>query len=228
MNYREKIKQLLEAINQNEQINCIELKFGSTGLGLETSKDFYIALNGLFDNQLPEAFIDYIHIGDDWEVYWKSIDGKTSGEFDLISMSLVLFRGDQTQLSHDEMSDEEIEFYDNIQTIDIHGFSGDGQYAAFEFPEKGFPFNLWFIHRDARFQLDLDYGGYLDALIETRGLHGWQYFFLKEYDQLSKDDYALGRAKKLMENTLTGLKELFPEVDIEPFQAKYDHLFSSP
>jgi hypothetical protein len=224
-------------IRLNELINELEsnsdIKIVNAGKSEGTWKDAMIELlfkklEDKLKSVITPEYIDFFKIGEGCSVYWTNNSEKIkfSGEFYLIFMLTVLNRSDRSQLWHSEMSEQERIFYKSLHTIDIHGHSGDGQFAAFKIIEGQFPPEIWFMDRENAYQMDVDYGSYLDALITTRGLHGWHYFFLTNYDKiLSGDYYAIG-VRKQMQHVLDGLTQLFPTVDITYYQNKFDEVFN--
>jgi len=225
--YRTKLNELINGLESHSDIELVDVAKAEEPFRDTIIKEIIQQLGEKLKTEITPEYFDFFKLGDGWKVYWTNEGEKVdfSGEFNLISMKKVLAKADKYPLWHSEMTEEEMDFYESLQIIDIHGSSGDGQYAAFKIVEGQFPFEIWFIDRADAYQMDLDYSGYLDALITTRGLHGWQYFFLTDYSKILSGDYYAVSVKKYMQHVLDGLAQLFPSVDITYYQNKFKEVF---
>ncbi|RJO78426.1 hypothetical protein D5S18_05940 [Nocardia panacis] len=72
------------------------------------------------------------------------------------------------------------------------------------------PLEIWFHDRsDGPVRLDLDYCGYLEALVRTKGCFGWQYLFA----DVSLADHEHHHSLDNMRRMLEVFPKLFPEHD---------------
>ncbi len=224
MKYRKLLTNVIQQIESIQNVEVLHSKIGLSEMDESTVNMIYEGFKRRLKLDLPKEFIDFFAIGDGYELNWmvQREEIKITGEFSIVDMLGVLSMKMNIQLWNSDMIEKEIQFYKSLQIIDDHPFSGDGQYSAFRMEEGVLPSEIWFVDRDAKFELNLDYAGYLEAILETRAMHGWQYFYLKDYEILRSNDYDFNRAKRHMKNVLDGFRLIFNN---DVLAGKYNQIY---
>ncbi|WP_158897244.1 hypothetical protein [Streptomyces hygroscopicus] len=165
--------------------------------------------------RLKEAYFPYRYMA----LHWCAADPDLPliGEFNVMNIDA----SSEVKLPvHDfawEKSDEKL--LSELSILDDISRGGGGQLATMRFlPGVPSP-EIWFLDRFHTFvKLDLDYRDYLDNLIITKGVTGWQYLFA---------DVPLGDRE--YDSTLESLRvmlqvfpERFPDYDYTFLQARLE------
>jgi hypothetical protein len=106
-----------------------------------------------------------------------------------------------------------------LREIDGHPQSGSGLLAAVRLQPHTSPLEIWASSPGTGpRKMDLDYCGYLDALLITKGAYGWQFLFT----DVSLADDLFHHVVSNMEVMLGLFPELFPEYDYAPLAARLE------
>lgn len=158
--------------------------------GFELNGEFRVRhLGAALDSDAPET---------DWEAEELDDEDEPDGEFD----------GD---VEPDE------DFCSELRVIDDHPGSGTGVFTALRVPADGGVCEVWYEDfRRGMFKLDIDYGGYLEALAVTKGVTGWPLLFA---DVSFRDPDFTGIGKGL-DRAVGVLRGLFPQYDYGFFEER--------
>lgn len=108
--------------------------------------------------------------------------------------------------------DKELRVFDDLRE------AGNGSFAALRIQPGVTSPEVWFcIDGGTCFKLDLDYGAYLDALLVTKGVFGWQFLFA---DVDMRDDVFRYRCAPGLTEALKIFPEMFPGRDYEVLRAR--------
>lgn len=192
----------------------------------------------------PELFDDF-HRHDELHCYWRGAgsDSTIGGEFWLTHLVNVAVghvpaelpdtvwplgaRGDYgavCDVSEVYGPDEEERV---LHGFDGQGLTGNGALAGFTVSDddecatlEGTPGHpeIWFsVNTDGTLvRLDLTYTEYLETLLLTRGLHGWQYLYA------APDDPGFGHYGTDLGPRLDFLERTFPDDDFSPLRARWE------
>ncbi|MGG7571913.1 hypothetical protein [Streptomyces sirii] len=152
-------------------------------------------------------------------VHWESASPlpEFSGEYRIPSPQRIM--GQRTDPAAESMSEPfQREFITQLRFFD-HAYASSAGFMTFLRMVPGIsPLEVWFhdlagIGRPpypaSYIQLDLTYHAYVEALLLTKGLHGWQYLFA----DISFRDAALSHVSDGVRNALDVFPELFPDQD---------------
>jgi hypothetical protein len=151
-----------------------------------------------------------------WEI--SSSEPPLRGEIHLLDMYSAL-ASDQPVFFVESEDDEEEELLDELRIIDRAPYGGGGEMAAVRrMPGSSDP-ELWFyepgsgIHR-----LDIGYCEYIDTLLITKGVYGWQYLFT----DLSFEDARVGGHVWRIKLMLDVFPDVFPDHDYTALRHRLD------
>ncbi|NEO71295.1 hypothetical protein [Moorena sp. SIO3H5] len=163
-----------------------------------------------------EKFIDvslYTHLR---FVYYINREVCGGGEFHLRPIYDTVISTQDPELWNEGMTQQEIEFLKYFRVFDDHPDSGDFKLAAFHLTPgvspPAFP-DIYFYDRGEYWKMNLDYGGYLDALLGLLGVSNWQYLFC-DVDMTQPKYESLFNE---LNNTLNQLSQLFTARDFETY-----------
>jgi hypothetical protein len=163
--------------------------------------------------RLKEAYFPYRYKA----LHWRAADPDVPlfGEFNVMNIDVSSEVKLPVQDFAWEKSDEKL--LSELSILDDISRGGGGQLATMRFlPGVSSP-EIWFLDRFHTFvKLDLDYRDYLDNLVITKGVTGWQYLFA---------DVPLGAREYVstlesLRTMLQILPEHFPDYDYEPLVAR--------
>ncbi|MFJ6746812.1 hypothetical protein ACIQNI_01270 [Streptomyces sp. NPDC091266] len=165
--------------------------------------------------RIKEAYFPYRYKA----LHWRIADPDVSlfGEFNVMNIDVSSEVKLPVQDFAWEKSDERL--LSELSILDDISRGGGGQLATMRFlPGVSSP-EIWFLDRFHTFvKLDLDYRDYLDNLILTKGVTGWQYLFAdvslgaREYDSTLES----------LRTMLQVLPEHFADHDYQPLAARLE------
>jgi hypothetical protein len=139
------------------------------------------------------------------------------GEFRLEGVYDALLKN-PPELGWEGSSQEEIEFFAQLRTIDGTPRSGAGLTTAIRVQKNVDPLEIWYCDKDLSrnpehsldyVKLGIDYCGYMHVLPLTKGTFGWQYL----YTDVSLRGGTLQSVGEDLRNMLAVFPEIFPEYD---------------
>ncbi len=182
----------------------------------EILKEHLASASGL--KQIPETIVSLYDITDGYDLSWrrKNEDDEwvPGGEIHLFGFAEVFGKwvGSLWGEAPEGAEQEALDF-----SWELRGFDGadpdDERMVVFHVPEVLPRYHLyWHAPRGATYRLRVDFLAYLQCLLETRGLCGWQYMVC-ELDDLEGDDEALARVRECT----SLMRKLFPDVDLSNY-----------
>ncbi|MFC7330737.1 hypothetical protein [Marinactinospora rubrisoli] len=156
-------------------------------------------------------------------VFWRSVPPLplVVGEFHLRHVYLSAIREPVPWLA-DQVTDEHAEVAAELRVMDDTPQGGSGRFAALRTTPGTAESQIWLYdmshdHR-AITPLEVDYRGYLEALLLTRGFSGWQYLYA---------DVPLGAPefrgiRRTIEEALEVLPKAFPGDDHTPLFERFE------
>lgn len=154
-----------------------------------------------------------------WWLYEIDEGRSGGGEFHLRHLVEVFTYG-PPELWSEETPPEEVEFLKKLHVIDQRPNAGDNKFAAFKLEQGRMPPEIWYYDRGDCFKMDIDYPGYLGALMDTKGITDWQYLFC---DVDLTETLQAGLDEKL-ENRMRDLETLFPQRDYSAYYERIDRM----
>ncbi len=170
---------------------------------------------------IPEDYLSILEIPNTLALrFFYDIDEahRGAGEFKIRSFYSALTSNKDPKLSNTSMhSEEDIEILKHFRIIDEHPFSGDFKLAAFyKKPGASPPAipQIYFYDRGTYYPMNLDYFGYLDAVLDLAGIANWQYLFCDvnlrtaEYQHIHED----------LKRGIEAVAMLFPDKDLSRYE----------
>jgi hypothetical protein len=220
-------KEMLQRLRKTKELTLAERSFGEPSLSFKQLEDL-----SHFDPAWTDIRLDSSMLRDSLRLtevsaYWesKSSPDQLHGEFHILSPVEILGMGPSP--AAEAMEDPfHQEFVAQLRPFDI------GQRVVPLFRSnirmtQQSPLEIWFEDQktigDPPFpygyiKLDLTFVEYQEALLLTKGLHGWQYLFTEA--PLGTTDFNVVRER--LEHGLQVLPGLFPEDDFSPLQERLE------
>jgi hypothetical protein len=168
--------------------------------------------------ELSANLVASMNVSNGAGAYWLyRIDDRLqgAGEFKLRHLREV-FLEEPEELWSDDTPEQQKQLLKTLRYFDYRPGAGDDKFAAFALQPGTMPPPIWYYDRGDCFRMTLDYEGYLQALIVTKGITDWQYLF-SEVDW--SDDAHKGLAEKLRQR-LDALAVIFPQHDYAAYYTR--------
>lgn len=128
------------------------------------------------DPDMQRCFLRF----DDLSVHWAgpNPDFHLHGRFALQHLAAtMLTRG--VEMEDDEyLTEEDFQLSAELRVFDNPGSNDGGEFSALKVSPGATSPEVWHYNPSfGFFRMDLDYCGYLDALLVTKGVYGWQFLF---------------------------------------------------
>ncbi|MDQ1012573.1 hypothetical protein QFZ82_007058 [Streptomyces sp. V4I23] len=118
-----------------------------------------------------------------------------------------------------ESDNDQRDLYEELRVFDDTPRTGTGRLAALRATDGATDPEIWFFDlREGAMKMELDYAGYLEAVLTTKGVLGWQYLFC------APEDCGTGFASvaNRLNEMLTTLPRLFPDYDYSELRARLE------
>ncbi|RKT84196.1 hypothetical protein SAMN05421805_103122 [Saccharopolyspora antimicrobica] len=170
------------------------------------------AIADWYEVTLDESLLPAVARFEAFAVQWRTADPVVSGEFDLTYL-LDAFGNPPPVLAHAATPEDERRLFSEFRVFDAPHRGGDGKLVSLRCgaadPE------IWFFDvKRGTYRLDVDYAGYLEALLLTRGTYGWQHLLA----EMSLRGSEFGWVVAAMKTMLRTFPALFPEDDFSPLR----------
>ncbi|MEV7866254.1 hypothetical protein AB0P17_09170 [Streptomyces sp. NPDC088124] len=165
----------------------------------------------VLDPSLRRSYLRFEGLSTHWAI--ERPGTYLTGEFSLVHLAAAMLTTGVDPAT-DEPSDQERALYAELRPFDEQPRGGDGTLSALHIrPGSNSP-EVWYYHATRGvFRMNLGYAEYLDALLITKGTHGWQYLFT---DVPMRDILFQGAAENI-QDMLRIFPEVFPQYDYKPF-----------
>ncbi|MFF0434568.1 hypothetical protein ACFYU9_20330 [Streptomyces sp. NPDC004327] len=169
---------MIAKLKQSDAIDVRGERKGDISDVVEDTAAGFALLEELFGITLDPALVDhhvrYWELGIHWYEAGASVGA--GGEFVLRELVDALMSGPPDAGS--VRDEEEAALFGELRVIDYLPDSGENAFAAVRLAKDTLAPRTWvhwFPH--GLFELELDYPGYLEALLLTRGFYGWQFLY---------------------------------------------------
>lgn len=212
-------RRLLDAIDEVRESPFCEVMYEEMGPGAARRDPMGVfelmAEDGItLTERIKEALFPHRFMA----LHWTSTEPELVGDFRVMNISAS---SEERLLNLDDHAwyESDKALLSELTILDDASRGGSGQLTTMRFlPGVSSP-EIWYLDRFHTFvKLDMDYRDYLDNLIITKGVIGWQYLFA---------DVSLGADE--FDNTLDDLRtmlrvfpEMFPNHDYAPLQERLE------
>ncbi|MFC6062664.1 hypothetical protein [Streptomyces ochraceiscleroticus] len=176
----------------------------------------------LIGRYLGTAAVDEVadHLLDSERVHlsWHTADQNIYGEFALNDLRTCVW-GQYLPYTDERLAPAEQLVMDEVKVLEEA--PGSGRLAAMRVPMDMTPCHeIWLYDMNhKRFDLlDLDYSSYVDILLITKGIPGWQYLYTDT--RLADDEFKF--LARQLQISLDALEELFPGHDYSDLRARLE------
>ncbi|WP_329342267.1 hypothetical protein OG252_39710 [Streptomyces sp. NBC_01352] len=165
----------------------------------------------VLNTSLHRSFLRFEGLSSHWGVERAGV--YLTGEFSVRHLAAAML-SPGVEPATDEPSDQELALYAELRPFDEQPRGGGGMLSALRIdPGMSMP-EVWYYHATRGvFQMDLEYPEYLDALLVTKGVYGWQYL----YTDVSMREIDFQGAAESIQNMLRIFPDIFPDHDYAPF-----------
>lgn len=209
----------LQALAELRESDTIDVEYEIQGPLVDSLEDmtevfslFPHLRDVIFDPALKRCSLRFEELASSW----RSADSEPSlgGEFRIVQFHNAILSGPPA-LAWEGSSDAERSLYSEFRMIDDTPQSGVGVLAAVRIQPAVTPLEIWYYTGSIgespwqAVQMELNYCGYLDALLLTKGTIGWQYLFTNTSLQCPGFRNTVRRLTKMLDVFLA----LFPQHD---------------
>lgn len=185
-----------------------------TPIDVETVKRELAQVTAGIPYQTAKSYIigsDRIHLG------WYRNDCGLSGEFSIRSLHSCLI-GNYLTFDDERLTGEQQETMGNLKVFEET--PGNGRMTGLLFPDTERVPDIWLydISQPILVRLDIDFTTYLDTLLTTKGVLGWQYLFA----DLDLSSHHFRSTVTDLKEMLDYLPRLFPERNYEPLNSRLE------
>lgn len=165
--------------------------------------------SGIAGNYLMES--ERIHIG------WFRDDYGLAGEFAVKSLHSCLASENLT-FEDSRLTAEQREIMGELKIFEET--PGNGRMTGLRIPDSAAPPEIWLydISQPRMEKLDIGFTAYLDALLTTKGVPGWQHLFVE--NDLRSDEFR--STVNDLKEMLNYLPQLFPEHDYDALRDRLE------
>ncbi|WP_405578170.1 hypothetical protein [Streptomyces sp. NBC_01092] len=152
------------------------------------------------------------------QLSWRTADFRVYGEFALKDLRTCL-SGRYMPYTDERLTPEEQLVMDEIKTLEEA--PGSGRLTALRVHMDMSPCQeIWFydMNQQRFVLLDLDYSSYVDNLLITKGIPGWQYL----YSDARLADEEFRQLARQLQISLDALEEVFPDHDYTDLRARLE------
>ncbi|GAA1677576.1 hypothetical protein [Streptomyces yatensis] len=223
----------LKSFNELRQCSSVDVLFENLGIWGEaeppgTLRGVFENLSGwegvILDPGLENCMVGISEMSSCWTTVGTS--RRLRGEFSIKEFFDCLLDL-PPEPGRDGSPSKESEFYSQLRIIDYAPRAANGMLSAVRVQPSVNPLEIWFIdsnldrtaeYEDECIRMDVDYCGYLEALVMTKGVFGWQYLFT---EASIRDERFRDFADNLT-YMLELFPRLFPDYDYSPLLARLE------
>ncbi|MFG2087202.1 hypothetical protein [Spirillospora sp. NPDC048824] len=221
--FQERYVRVVEQLAASPLVSIDHEKSGEDVLDGAAADVVFAGLAADYDLHLDEAFRRLYFTSKQLHVAWRlTADSTCTGEVCL--QNITEWAAGEWGPDEGALPPEEHAIVADLYTIDYEPRSGTGSVTAISVPHAR-PLSLradrkiWYCDGGHRLeQLDVDYAGYLDAVLLTVGAPGWQYLFA----DVNLRREVTPSVVAALEHCLAVLPEIFPGHDYEPLRRRFD------
>lgn len=182
--FEERCARALEELRRSSVLTVWEAGFGEVSQLLVEPSGVFRTLATGEDLPLSERVQKYFFRPDRIAAHWRSrrADSRMVGEFSLTHLMRAVLERYMDDIWDGE-DDRERELYSRLRYFDDTPLSGAGRMALLRATPGATDPEIWFFDtRQGAVRMELDYPAYLDALLVTKGVMGWQYLYCEPAD----------------------------------------------
>jgi hypothetical protein len=203
-----------------EEFRVAKAEFGKLSKLMQDPSPVFGSLAEHHDLALSEKVREYYFRYKEIAASWRSLDEDSEmvGEFRLSHVMRAVTQNHMDDVWEGD-DDEERALYGELRVFDDTPRTGTGRMAALRATPGATDPEIWFYDlRDGALRMDLDYPGYLETLLITKGVIGWQYLYCAPEDCGMGFIPLVGGLKEMLEV----FPRLFPDHDYTDLRARLE------
>lgn len=221
--YNKLFTQVISELRENKYIEIQEVDTDFNALQSSSLAFFDHKLKKNLRFILPKEKIAIFNFFNYVRIYWfyeinKELKG--AGDFNLENAYRSISKSKPHKIWNDSTSKEDLDILEQFRVLIDSPDAGDNKLIGFKLTPGTYSEEFWFYNRGQLYPMQLDYEGLLNALLETKGIGDWEYFFC---DFNPNDSLHKSIPDKLKQD-LKALKVLFPDADYTYYDKKINSL----
>jgi hypothetical protein len=219
--YEQRYINLLDELGNSPDIRVLAEERGPVVTAYGDARTVSEKLARRFDVALDAAllqshFLRFRNLACQWETV--SADRALTGEFGLENLYTSITTG-PLEIAQDFPSEADRGLASELRLLDDQPEAGAGSFAALRIqPGTSFPEVWYFTVAHGFRKLDIGYVEYLDRLLTTKGVYGWQYLFT----DVSLGDWRFLHVRNRLTEMLSTFPEIFPEYNYTDLRARLE------
>ncbi|MEU8785449.1 hypothetical protein [Streptomyces sp. NPDC048637] len=218
LDFEKRFLKMMTDLLENPRIEVITHSQGAMDEERSDARSVLEALESWYHVPLDVSLQRCITRFEELAAHWSIDEPGTqlSGEFNLTYL-LDAVGNPPPRLAWEGAPESEQQLFSEFRVIDDTPSGGTGKLASIRIRDGATSPEVWFFDvTRGTYKLNIDYCGYMEALLLTKGTYGWQYLFTdislrgREFQNVVSD-------LKLMLRTFPAL---FPDGDYAPLRAR--------
>jgi hypothetical protein len=211
---------LFQELESVEEFRVSKAEFGRLSKLMRDPAKIYASLAAHNDLHLSRRVQEYYFRHKEISLSWRPVDENSEmvAEFKL---SHVMRAVAQNHLGDVWEGDDDSQraLYEELRVFDDTPRTGTGRMAALRASPGATDPEIWYFDmREGAIPMELDYAGYLETLLITKGVIGWQYLYCEpEYSGMGFIPLAEG-----LKEMLEVFPRLFPDHDYTDLRARLE------
>jgi hypothetical protein len=206
----------IESLKRSDAVGLIRERKGYISEVVADSTAGFAQLEELvgisLDPALKDYHVRYSELGINW---YEAAAGGAGGEFCLCELVDALLSGPPDDYC--VRDDEERNLFKQLRVVDGQPNTGEIAFTAVQLAGNTIaPQMWWYLFPRGAFALDLDYPGYLEALLLTKGFYCWQLL----YADVRLGDRGFASTVDSIRNGLDFLKGALPDPRYEELETR--------
>ncbi|GLW13225.1 hypothetical protein Misp01_83530 [Microtetraspora sp. NBRC 13810] len=218
--YERRLRETVEKIQARSSVRTEKYDRGPLAVYMERAEDALEIIRIVEEIPLSAELTRNFHRHSSLLFAWRALDPfeAIAGEFHIVHIAEAMLRGARTSPIYPATPEEE-RLVEASKIFETHPVGGTGTYSALRLTRNQDSPEIWYFDiRQGPTRLHISYGDYLDVMLRTKGLYGWQYLFAKP----DPDNYGMCVSLPYLRDGLDFLAHEFPDDDLSDLRAKLE------
>ncbi|MDG9715537.1 hypothetical protein [Streptomyces sp. DH24] len=209
---------MFQELRSVDEFRVAKAEFGKLSKLMQDPAPVFESLAERHGLPLNEAVRNYYFRHKEITASWRPLNEESEmvGEFRLSHLLSAVAQNHMDDVWEGDDEEERL-LYGELRVFDDTPRTGTGRLAALRATRGATDPEIWFHDlRDGALRMDLDYPGYLETLLVTKGVIGWQYLYC------APEDCGMGFIPLVdgLKEMLDVFPRLFPHHDYTDLQAR--------
>ncbi|MEV4995699.1 hypothetical protein ACFVTT_20585 [Streptomyces niveus] len=212
---------MIEEVTNCGEIRVLEQEDGLLGDFLGDADNAFNVLQRLKGVRLSPLLKRTFHRYNGLGLYWGGLGENASlgGEFRLVQLLDAIIGGAPAWLVQEGWPEDQRALHADFRVFDSQFYGGVGTFSALRLQDSVENPEIWYFNVTyGSLKLDVDYAGYMNQLLLTRGIYYWQYLFA----DVPPEHYNFETIGLGLRRSIDFLKENFPDDDYSELSTRLD------